>query len=236
MKNKILLPGLDKQIEFLKKHFNDTPQKTLVIGSSSEAVAIKLAQQFNSQISLIVEDYESLMSSKLILGGNEKVDLKMMSFETTDFPAEEFDLVFAQASISSVNRNKIVKEIKRILKPGGYFCLGEIVSLTVETPRFMSDIYDASDLLPLFIDIVEKYYSERKFLITAKEDLSSTLKEFYSLNADQLKSAKDNLMDNEKSYYKKLLNKISHESNVYLKLGGHKHIGFHVLLLRKDVS
>ena len=40
----------------------------------------------------------------------------MMDFDNTDFNAEEFDLVYAQASISLLNRNKIVKEIKRILE------------------------------------------------------------------------------------------------------------------------
>lgn len=236
MKNKILLPGLDKQIEFLKNNYNEKPKSILVIGSSSEVAALSLSGLFHISVNLIVEEYESLMSSKLILKNKENIILKMMSFETTDFNSSEFDLVFAQASISSVNRNKIIKEIKRILKPGGFFCAGEIVSITSELPRFMTDIYEASDLLPLHVDELEKYYSDRKFIINAKQDLSSTLKDFYSFNMAQLQEAKDSLMENEKSYYKKLLNKISHESNVYLKLGGHKHIGFHTLLMQKEIN
>ena len=48
-----------------------------------------------------------------------------------------------------------------------------------------------------------------------------------------LKNTKEDLPENEKSYYKKLLNQISHESNVYLKLGGDKYLGFYALILQK---
>ena len=43
----------------------------------------------------------------------------------------------------------------------------------------------------------------------------------------------DNLTDKEKSFYKKLLSKISHESNAYLKLGADRYIGFKMLILKK---
>lgn len=232
-KKQILLPGLGKQVEFFRKNFSGEAKSILVIGSASEIPALSLSGFFHSKVNLIVEDYDSFINSKLVLDNAENIDLKIMSFEATDFGNSEFDVVYAQASVSSVNRNKIIKEIKRILKPGGILCVGEITSLTKEQPQFMKDIYDNSDLLPLFVDDLEKYYGERKFSVTVKENLSSTLKEFYSLNTSKLDSSIDNLTDKEKSYYKKLLNKISHESNVYLKLGGDKHLGFYTLLLRK---
>ncbi len=236
MKNnkQILLPGLAKQLSFLEKYLNAEPKSILVIGASSEIPALELANIYNVKIELIVEEYESLLNSKLVLKNDEAINLKMMSFETTDYRDNEFDLIYAQASISLVNRNKIVKEIKRILKPGGYLCVGEIVSFTKEPPRFMQDIFDSSSMLPLYYEDIQKYYEERNFAVAAQENLSSTLKEFYSINAAKLDDAVYNLTDNEKSYYKKIVNKISHESNVYLKLGGDKHIGFRVLLLRKN--
>ncbi len=235
MKNKkqILLPGLGRQLEFIQKNCDSNPQNILVIGASCEIPALELAEFFDVKIQLIVEDYESLLNSKLVLKSAENIDLRMMSFESTDFHNEEFDLIYAQASVSQVNRNKIVKEIKRILKPGGLFCVSEVVSLTKEQPRFIQDIFDSSSMLPLFTEDLEKYYTERKFIVNTSEDLTSTLKEFYSINAAKLDDAVDNLTDQEKSYYKKIVNKIKHESNVYLKLGGDKHIGFRVLLLSK---
>jgi hypothetical protein len=51
-----------------------------------------------------------------------------------------------------------------------------------------------------------------------------------------LKSSKSDLTQQEKSYYKKLLHKISHESNAYLNLGADKYIGFIALLLQKGTE
>ena len=233
IKKQTLLPGLKAQLKFLRNNVSPVPENILVIGAASEWIAAELARRPDKNVNLIVGDYESLINSKLILGEESSVRTSLMDFEITDFEKESFDLVYAQASVSLTNRNKIVKEIKRILKPGGYFCVGEIVSLKKEVPAFVSDVYDSSDLLPLFIDELEKYYNERKFEIVARQNLSETLKEYYVQCSSLLKEKTDDLTDREKSYYKKLLNKVSHESNVYLKLGGDRFIGFAALLLRK---
>jgi ubiquinone/menaquinone biosynthesis C-methylase UbiE len=230
---KTILPGLNGQLEFLKKYLLAQPSSVLVIGSSSESIAQSITTQYNSPVDLIVGDYESLMNSKVVLGAETKINLRMMSFDSTDFMNEQFDLVYAQASISINNRNKIVKEIKRILKPGGYFCVGEVTALTKEIPQYITDIFDTSDMLPLFTDDLSKYYLERNFKVCNKINLSNTLKEYYSFSANALRDIFRNLGEKEKSYYKKLINKISHESNSYLKLGGHRHMGFEVMLLRK---
>ena len=233
IKKQTLLPGLKAQLRFLKKNLSPVPENILVIGSSSEWIASEFARASSNNVNLIVGDYESLLNSKLVLGEESSVKTSLMDFEITDFDKESFDLVYAQASISLTNRNKIVKEIKRILKPGGYLCVGEIVSLRNDVPAFMRDIYDSSDLLPLFIEDIEKYYGERKFNIRAKQNLSETLKEYYIQSAGLLKDKTEDLTDREKSYYKKLLNKVSHQSNVYLKLGGDKYMGLVALILRK---
>jgi len=231
--NKILLPGLDRQINFLLKTMPAEITSALVIGSASEIPARIISKKFNCSVELIVEDYESLLNSKLVLNSDSNVNARLMSFEATDFNENSFDLVYAQASVSSVNRNKIAKEIKRILKPDGFFCVGEIVTLEKDVPPFVQDIFDSSYLLPLFESSVEKYYSERKFNLIERVDLANTLKDYFLLNKDLLETSKDNLSEREKSYYKKLLNKISHESNAYLKLGADKYIGFVSMLLRK---
>jgi len=228
-----LLPGLEKQFGFIQKQLNSKIQSILVIGSSSEFVADQMIKIFSNNVELIVEDYESLMNSKIVLGADSKVKVSLMNFEITDFDSASFDLVYAQASISLTKRNKIIKEIKRILKPTGFLCVGELVSLTKEVPQFVKDTFDSSDLLPLYIDELDKYYQERKFEIIAKDDLTSTLKDYYLESVTLLSNVKHNLTDKEKSFYKKLLSKVSHESNVYLKLGGDKYIGFIAMFLQK---
>lgn len=230
---KTILPGLNNQLEFLKKYLLIKPESVLVIGSASENIAKSILSHYQCEVELIVGDYESLMNSKLILGNESGINPKMMSFDSTDFRDNQFDLVYAQASISLNNRNKIIKEIKRILKPGGYFCVGEITSLSKEVPTYIADIFETSDMLPLFTDDLSKYYLERNFKVCNKINLSNTLKDYYSISMNSLKEVFKTLGEKEKSYYKKLINKINHESNSYLKLGGHRHIGFEVLLLRK---
>lgn len=233
IKKQVLLPGLKDQWAFLRKNVSVPTKNVLVIGSSSEWVAGEFAKSGCENIDLIVEDYESLMNSNLLLGDELNIKVSLMNFEITDFDSDYFELVYAQASVSLINRNKIVKEIKRILKPGGFFCVGEIVALKKDVPPFIADIFDSSNMLPLFVDDLNKYYEERKFQILDSVSLSSTLKDYYAQTVAQLKDTKESLSDREKSYYKKLLNKVNHESNVYLKLGGDKFIGFVSMLMRK---
>lgn len=230
----ILLPGLDEQLSFLRKNTAIQINQALVIGSGSEKIAKQLSKIYSCEVDLIVENYESLLNSKIILGEPEKIKPSLMNFEITDFDSSHFDLIYAQGSVSLTNRNKIIKEIKRILKPGGLLCVGEIVSLKKEIPSFIKNIFDSSNLLPLFVDDLEKYYAARKFKVVSQQNLSETFREYYLQSAALLKGIETALTDQEKSYYKKLLNKVSHESNVYLKLGGNKYIGFISLLLEKE--
>ncbi|MEW6506693.1 MAG: methyltransferase domain-containing protein [Bacteroidota bacterium] len=231
----ILLPGLNRQVRFLiQKLIGKNLLNVLVIGSFSELAAKKIEAKFGSNIEIIVEDYDSLINSKYIIRNSPKINVKLMSYDSTDYPDNHFDLVYAQASVSLSKRNKIIKEIKRILLPGGYFCVSEIVSLEKSVPRFVNDIYNNSDLLPLFKDDIERYYEARKFNIIAKENLSSTLKEYFTTSLETYNRIDDKLQSHEKSYYKKVANKIKHESNAYLKLGADKYIGLISLLMTKE--
>jgi ubiquinone/menaquinone biosynthesis C-methylase UbiE len=231
--NNIFLPGGFKQFRILKSKFILENKNVLVIGSGSEKIAEKMIDSGAASIKIIVNDYDSLINSRLNLNKENNISVKMMDFDNTDFKSEEFDLVYAQASISLTNRNKIIKEIKRILKPESIFCVGEMTSLTKEYPPFVKNIFDASDILPLQNESCQSYYEERKFSVLYEEDLSSSLQKFYENTSIELKQNIKNLTDKEKSYYKKLLNKIIHESNAYLKLGAEKYIGFKMLILKK---
>ncbi len=231
---KIFLPGGFKQFRILKSKIDLSGKNVLIIGSNSEKIAEKMIEHEANSVKVIVSDYDSLINTRLNLGKESKVIVKMMDYDNTDFSSEEFDLVYAQASISLTNRNRVVKEIKRILKPEGIFCVSEITSLTKEYPPFVKNIFEASDILPLLHHSCTDYYNERKFSVLYEEDLTSSLTNFYENAAIALNESFEHLTDKEKSYYKKLLNKISHESNAYLKLGADKYIGFKMLILKKN--
>lgn len=231
--NKILLPGLGEQLNFLFSRIKIDDKNILIIGSNSGEIAKIFSAKNSKQIELIVEDYESLINLKLVLDKEKKVNAKIMSFEHTDFIDHQFDLVYAQASISNSSRKNIVKEIKRILKPDGIFCVGEIVKLQNTIPTFVKDIFETSDIDPIEKKDLEKFYTERNFVVSDSKDLSKSLREFYLSVAELSKSKMKDLSENEKSYYKKYLNQIKHESYSFLKLGADKFIGFKTLIIKK---
>ncbi|MBU2491899.1 MAG: class I SAM-dependent methyltransferase [Bacteroidetes bacterium] len=233
---KILLPGLEKQLLFLKKNLDLAGLNILVIGAAGEEIAKQLSLESGKITEMIVEDYDSLINAKLVCSKSDNVNIRIMDFEITDFEDSAFDLVYAQASISDFRRNKIVKEIKRILKSESYFCLGEVVKLSENPPVFVEEIFESSNLDPISSEKLTKYYSGRKFEILAEDDFSDTFKDFYSINLKKLASSKKELSDEEKSYYKKLLNRISHESNAFLKLGADKFIGFKSLIMKTGIK
>lgn len=228
----IHLPGGSNQLGFTLGNTKIVDQSILVIGSGSEEIAKRFVREGAAKVELIVEDYESLMNSNMLLSEFDAVNAKMMDFELTDFNENEFDLVYAQASISTDRRNKIIKEIKRILEKEGVLSVGEIVKLEEFVPQFVQDIFDMSELDPLCCDKIEKFYTDRNFEVIDIQDYSKSLKEYYSLNLKKLADNEDELSEKEKSYYKKIINQLSHQSKVYLKQGGDEFIGFHAIIAK----
>jgi len=234
LSSKIFLPGNEKQMEHLESKIEIPSKVVLVIGTGSEEIAVYLKARGAASVKIIVSDYESVMNSRMILPKKTEIRVSMMEFEHTDFSTGSFDLVYAQASVSSYNRNKIIKEIMRILKPGGIFCVGENTCLKSPAPVFIQEMWDAGDILPLESNKVTAYYEERKFKIIDEINLSGKLTDYYQKNHTLLKAKLLTLTDSEKSYYKIILNRLSHESNVYLKHGGNDYIGFTSIIMRKE--
>lgn len=230
----IFLPAGFKQFRILKSKFVISGKSVLVIGAGSEKIAEKMIDSGAVSVKMIMNDFDSLMNSRLNLGKESGIVLEMMEYDNTDFGDKEFDLVYAQGSISSSNRSKIIKEIKRILKPDGVLCVGEITALSKTYPAFIKDIFESSKIHPLPNNTCPTYYAERNFSVIHEQDLSSSLKSFYENASLSLETSIEKLTDTEKSYYKKLLNKISHESNAYLNLGADKYIGFKMLILKSS--
>lgn len=228
-KKEILLPGGDSQLRYTLGNIEIKGKKALVLGSGSENIALEILNKDADSVELIVEDYESLLISQLNLNDVDSITPKLMDFELTDFAIDTFDIVYAQASISNTRRNKIIKEVKRILKNDGVLIVGEIIKLEKDIPQFVSNIFEQSDLEPLFVDELKNFYNSRSFEIQDVVDYTKTLKEYYSSNLSKLKSSVSELTENEKSYYKKLINQISHQSKAYLKQGADKYIGFYTV-------
>ena len=229
----IFLPGAGQQFKHLKENINLKEKRVLIIGSNSEQVGMMFLREDAASANIIVDDHDSLMNSRFILK-DESIPVRLMEYDNTDFNNSYFDLVYSQGGISSRFRNKIIKEIKRILKPGGILSAGEIVSLQIPVPEFIKDIWEADSIYPMQLETINNYYTERGFELIAEKDLSASLKEFYNSSKNLLMKHIVELSESEKSYYKKLIKKINHEADAYLKLGGEKYIGFVSLVLRKE--
>lgn len=232
-KKDIFLPGSVYQFLTFADKCEIKDKSVLVIGAGSEEVSKMFLQYEAGSVIQIVDNEETLLSSRLYLKDEKEISVRMMVFDNTDFPGDKFDIIYAQGSISSTRRNKIVKEIKNILKPDGLFCPGEIVQLEKDAPVFVKELWDASNVFPLLSDEVSDYYKNKGFEIIYQDDLSSTLRDFYMTSKELLIKNIEKLTEQEKAYHKKFLKKLSHESNAYLKLGADRYIGFKFLILKK---
>lgn len=229
----IFLPGLGRQLEIFFSQLNLSDKHVLIIGSNSEEIALRFIQQGAASAIIIVDEEDSLFRSKYLLASFKEVSVRFMEYHNTDFKDDRFDVVYAQASISVKKRNKILKEVKRILKPGGIFCAGEVVNLERNVPQFIKDLRSNSGIEALYVEDLQKTYLEAGLDYQIDYNLSSTLKEFYKDSIQLMQDNIDQLQENEKSYYKKTLHMISHESNAYLKLGGEKFMGYKMIIVRK---
>ncbi len=229
----IFLPGLSRQINMFQEENDLRDKKVLVCGSNSEKIAGRIFKKSGVTVELIVPDFDSLMNSRIVIGDDPGINIRLMDFEHTDFDAEKFDYSYSQGAFSTSARKGIVKEMKRILKPGGKLCVGEVIILDESLPQFILDIFDASDLNPLTSAEAREFYEARNFNVLSVKDVSDTLHDYYEWNLDKLAEVTGGLSDNEKSYYKKLLKRISHESQAFIKQGADKYIGFEILLMEK---
>ena len=231
--NTIFLPGSGKQFNHLQSRISLKGKDTLVIGANCEKIAQMFVNAGANVVTIILDDHDSLLSARYLLRNSKEISVRLMDYSSTDFNDAMFDIVYAQASISSKMRNKIIKETKRILKPKGILNAGEIISLKPSPPKFVIDIWESGNILPLNSDDIKSYYEERKFEVIDTLDLSYHLKDFYLASKKLLSDNIDSLSENEKAYHKKMLKRMNHESNVYLNLGGKEYMGFTSIIARK---
>jgi ubiquinone/menaquinone biosynthesis C-methylase UbiE len=185
----IFLPGGIHQLNHLKANINTSDKDILIIGSNPEGIAISFLKDHCNTLDIIVEDHNSLLNSRLKLKDFPSIKIRMMEYQRTDFQNNRFDIVYTQASVSSPERNSIIKELKRILKSEGILSAGEITSLKEPVPQFVKDIWDNGYISPLKDANVSDYYLSRGFELIDERDLSERFTGF--------------LFNNRKNYYKK---------------------------------
>jgi ubiquinone/menaquinone biosynthesis C-methylase UbiE len=235
-KNEIFLPGGFALADFLISNVELNTKSILIIGFGAEDIARKFSEVTDTDIHIIVDNDESLMVSRLKLLSDKSIKVRFMDYNSLDFQSNKFDIVFAQGSISSKLRKKILAEIRRVLKPDGNLCTGEVFAIIPQVPKFVLDIWERGNIQGLDLETLKQVYTQLDYEIIYEKDLSFLQKDFYREMEKIYKSQEEKFSDNEKSFYKKLLNKISHETKAYLSQGGDKYIGFYGMICKKGVK
>lgn len=236
MKLSLLLPGMDDQFLWFNNLYDVTGKTVLVVGESSDELAKFIEENFQAKVYFIVHDEDALFRSRLKLGANKNISVRLMEFSNTDFKNDFFDAVYAQASVTVKERRKIAKEFFRITKPGGVLCVGEMCNLKKEVPQVITDVWNRSTLSPLFVDELVPFYESVHWKHKESKDLSETLDVFYIQFEKKAARNLPNVPEGEKKLHKKFIHKISHEANVFLRHGGYKNIGFSAMLFEKETE
>jgi SAM-dependent methyltransferase len=228
----IFLPGTDKQIKLLLEIVDPLNKNILLAGSQGDKIAGKILPYSPLSIQIITEDSNEMMEMRFTIK-DKSIPVKMMDYKNTDYKDGIFDLIYAQGTFSTSSRRKIYKEVLRILKDDGIICSGEVISSEDKVPPFVADVWEKSGIAPLTLEKLLRFYTEAGIEVLEQKNISYTLKEFYNSGKTMLKGFLKEGTEDEKKHYKKLINKVSHEANAYLNLGGDRYMEFHTFILKR---
>ena len=106
-----LLPGLDRP-------------RILDVGCGSGVQTIELAMLSKGE--LVGIDIDQFLLNKLNVkiereGLSNRVETRAGSVFELDFPDESFEIIWAEGTARAISFDKALKELRRLLKPNGYF-------------------------------------------------------------------------------------------------------------------
>ena len=226
---KILLPGLDSQVNLLLQKVDLTDKTIAIFGASSLPIAIKLLDKKAKKISIVIEDLELYLIDKINFENKfqnliDKITIvndEYLSFKGDD----KFDIVYAQNSLTGSERNLILKNIKNLLTQDGILCIGEIVVLRSDIPKSFRDFFSTYSIAPLEADKFEKYFNERGFKTLAIGEDKYSLDKYYEEIANLFEKNKNNIFDFSNNP-EKLIKRTKHDIDLYLKFGMKKITNF----------
>jgi len=103
-------------------------QAFLEIGCGDGQVAKYLAEEYNAEvIGIDIDPQRIMLACKNVNGG---LNLRYLEADATDltFSDDSFDMVLSLGVLHHVqNSLGVLKEVKRVLKPGGYFVFADII-------------------------------------------------------------------------------------------------------------
>jgi len=187
------------------------------IGSGYGGAARYLAREKGAHVTCLnVSEKENARNRRLTeeQGLEDNIEIVHGVFEDMPFPDNSFDVVWSQEAIlHSGDRKRVLKEVARVLKPGGDFIFTDPMQATT------SD--DASDYQPIYdrihlpdmesIEVYKTTLEDLGFETVEIEDLTHQLRNHYARVRKELKSQRHALEDKISSdYTDRMLNGLQH--------------------------
>ena len=107
------------------------PQAVLDIGCGNGAFLNRLSGNFQSGTGVDLSN-GMLIRARSRFGGNHKLQFKQVYGPSLPFPDNSFDVVTSTLSFRYLDWDPMVAEVLRVLKPGGYFLVVDMVTAPVQ--------------------------------------------------------------------------------------------------------
>jgi len=141
-------PGLDR---YTRQAFQMLPAMDgpaiLDIGCGPGAATMELAGMTTGNVTGLDlhQPFLDRLNVKIEAAGlSDRVQALHGSMFEMDFPDESFDILWAEGSIYIIGFDRGLREWRRLLRPGGYLVVGEVIWLRPDPPQEVRDFWKAN--------------------------------------------------------------------------------------------
>ncbi len=131
-------------------------KKVLELACGSGEISVWLAKQGAIVQGIDISDKSIALAQKRALENQEQVNFQISSAEKTPFKNNTFDIVFINVSLHHLEIGPALQEIKRVLKPGGFF-----IAVEPFTPSPLIEKIRSSSLFQVFFPVRRETPDER---------------------------------------------------------------------------
>jgi len=210
----------------------------LDLGAGYGGAARHLARAYGVHVTCLnLSDRENARNRSLTReqGLQDRIDVVHGAFEDVPTPDASFDIAWSQdAFLHSGDREQVLREIARILKPGG--------ELIFTDPMQADDLADASSLQPIYdrihlpnlasIGFYRETLGRLGFEEIAVEPMTHQLTRHYGRVAEELAARRDDLRGQvSDAYVDRMLAGLGH----WVEAGGKDRLAWGILHFRKPV-